>query len=32
MNPVVQETSERCRTVGLRRTKALEELIITSEA
>ena len=29
MNPVVQETIERCRTAGLRRTKALEELIIT---
>jgi Fur family transcriptional regulator, ferric uptake regulator len=29
MNPVVQETIARCRTVGLRRTKALEELIVT---
>jgi len=29
MNPVVQETIERCRTAGLRRTKALEELITT---
>ena len=29
MSSVVQETIERCRTAGLRRTKALEELIIT---
>lgn len=29
MHPVVQETIERCRGAGLRRTKALEELIAT---
>lgn len=29
MHPVVQETIERCRDAGLRRTKALEELIAT---
>lgn len=29
INPLVKETVERCRTAGLRRTKALEELIIT---
>jgi Fur family ferric uptake transcriptional regulator len=29
MNPVVQETIERCRDAGLRRTKALEELLST---
>ena len=29
MNRLVQETIERCRTAGLRRTKALEELITT---
>ena len=29
MNPVVRETIERCRTAGLRRTKALEELVST---
>jgi Fe2+ or Zn2+ uptake regulation protein len=29
MNPIVRETIERCRSVGLRRTKALEELVIT---
>lgn len=29
MNPVVQETIQRLRNAGLRRTKALEELITT---
>ena len=29
MNPIVQETIDRCRAVGLRRTKALEEMITT---
>lgn len=29
MKTLVQETIDRCRTVGLRRTKALEELITT---
>jgi Fur family transcriptional regulator, ferric uptake regulator len=29
MNPIVQETISRCRSAGLRRTKALEELIST---
>jgi Fe2+ or Zn2+ uptake regulation protein len=29
MNPVVQETIQRCRKLGLRRTKALEELVAT---
>ena len=29
MNPVVAETIDRCRKAGLRRTKALEELIAT---
>lgn len=29
MNPAVQETIQRCRKAGLRRTKALEELIAT---
>ena len=29
MNPVVQETISRCRAAGLRRTKALEELVST---
>ncbi len=29
MNPIVQETIDRCRAAGLRRTKALEELITT---
>ena len=29
MNPIVCETIERCRSVGLRRTKALEELVMT---
>jgi len=29
MNPVIQETIQRCRTAGLRRTKALEELVTT---
>lgn len=29
MNPLVQETIERCRQAGLRRTKALEELLRT---
>lgn len=29
MNPLVKETIDRCRKAGLRRTKALEELIIT---
>ncbi len=29
MNPVIKETVDRCRKVGLRRTKALEELIAT---
>jgi Fur family ferric uptake transcriptional regulator len=29
MNPVVKETIERCREAGLRRTKALEELLAT---
>lgn len=29
MNPLVQETIERCRQAGLRRTKALEELLST---
>ena len=29
MNPVVKETIDRCRKAGLRRTKALEELITT---
>ena len=29
MNPVVQETIDRCREAGLRRTKALEELVTT---
>jgi Fe2+ or Zn2+ uptake regulation protein len=29
MNPVVKQTVERCRMAGLRRTKALEELIAT---
>jgi Fe2+ or Zn2+ uptake regulation protein len=29
MNPVIQETIQRCRTAGLRRTKALEELVVT---
>ena len=28
-NPVVRETIERCRAAGLRRTKALEELVST---
>ena len=29
MNPVVTQTIDRCRKAGLRRTKALEELVIT---
>ncbi len=29
INPMIRETVERCRSAGLRRTKALEELIIT---
>lgn len=29
MNALVQQTIDRCREAGLRRTKALEELIIT---
>jgi len=29
MNPVIQETIERCRRAGLRRTKAMEELVVT---
>ena len=29
MNPVVKQTIDRCRELGLRRTKALEELIST---
>ena len=29
MNPVIQDTIQRCRTAGLRRTKALEELVTT---
>jgi Fe2+ or Zn2+ uptake regulation protein len=29
MNPIIQETIERCRKAGLRRTKALEELLVT---
>lgn len=29
MNPDVQETIQRCRRLGLRRTKALEELVAT---
>lgn len=29
INPLVKETIDRCRMAGLRRTKALEELIIT---
>jgi Fe2+ or Zn2+ uptake regulation protein len=29
MNIIVKETIERCRNVGLRRTKALEELVST---
>jgi Fe2+ or Zn2+ uptake regulation protein len=29
MNPIVQDTIERCREAGLRRTKAMEELIAT---
>ncbi len=29
MHPVVQETIDRCRVAGLRRTKALEELVAT---
>lgn len=29
MNPLVKETVDRCRKAGLRRTKALEELITT---
>lgn len=29
MNPIIQETIQRCRTAGLRRTKALEELVAT---
>ena len=29
MNPIVQETITRCRAAGLRRTKALEEMITT---
>ncbi len=29
INPLVKETVDRCRMAGLRRTKALEELIIT---
>ena len=29
MNPLLQDTIERCRQAGLRRTKALEELLVT---
>jgi Fe2+ or Zn2+ uptake regulation protein len=29
MNPLLQTTIERCRQAGLRRTKALEELLVT---
>ena len=29
MKPIIQETIGRCREAGLRRTKALEELLIT---
>ena len=29
MNPIVNETIKRCREAGLRRTKALEELLAT---
>ncbi len=29
MNPLITETIDRCRKAGLRRTKALEELLIT---
>ena len=29
MNPAIQETIQRCRKAGLRRTKALEELVAT---
>jgi Fe2+ or Zn2+ uptake regulation protein len=29
MNPVLQQTIDRCRDAGLRRTKALEELLLT---
>ena len=29
MNPIVRETIDRCRAAGLRRTKALEELVST---
>lgn len=29
INPLVKETIDRCRMAGLRRTKALEELVIT---
>jgi len=29
MNPVIQQTIQRCREAGLRRTKALEELVAT---
>jgi Fe2+ or Zn2+ uptake regulation protein len=29
MHPLIQETIERCRSAGLRRTKALEELLTT---
>lgn len=28
-NPLIRETVDRCRQAGLRRTKALEELIVT---
>ncbi len=31
MKPIIKETIERCRSMGLRRTKALEELIATLE-
>ena len=29
MHPIVRETIDRCRAAGLRRTKALEELVST---
>ena len=29
MNPLLQDTIDRCRRAGLRRTKALEELLVT---
>ncbi|MEO7097865.1 MAG: transcriptional repressor [Luteolibacter sp.] len=29
MNPIAQDTIDRCRAAGLRRTKALEEMVAT---